>query len=254
MYRFIDLTGKRIMIIGASGGIGGVVSCTLNEAGASCILVGRSEEKLNSVLEKLDGTGNQIYTLDVSEVEKIEEFAKQVIADGGPIDGIVYAAGITNDRPLNTLKPEVFEETIRSNLTAFIEITRAFSKKKRYNPGMRVLGISSVSSVKGQALHTSYAASKSGMDGAMRCLAKELASKGICINTIMPAMTRTQMYETWVNSVGEDSDAAHDLLDRQYLGIGEPQDVANAVAFLISPAARYITGVSLPVDGGMTTS
>ena len=91
------------------------------------------------------------------------------------------------------------------------------------------------------------------MDSAVRCMAKELAEKEICINTVAPSMTATELYNRYVEKYGEDSETNRELLTRQYLGIAQPQDIANAIAFLISPAARFITGITMPVDGGLTT-
>ena len=88
----------------------------------------------------------------------------------------------------------------------------------------------------------------------MRCMAKELAEKGICINTVAPAMTETELFDHFLEKYGDDSESSTTLLKRQYLGIIQPEDVANAVAFLLSPAARFITGITLPVDGGLTTT
>ena len=91
------------------------------------------------------------------------------------------------------------------------------------------------------------------MDSAVRCMAKELAEKGICINTVAPSMTATELYERYLEKYGEGSESNRELLSRQYLGIAQPQDIANAIAFLISPSARFITGITMPVDGGLST-
>ena len=117
---------------------------------------------------------------------------------------------------------------------------------------MRIVGISSITAFRGDKAQTVYSASKAAMNGAVRCLAKELADKNICINTVAPGMIHTEMYEKYLLQYGCDSNSK--LLERQYLGIGKTDDVAAAVAFLMSPAAKFITGVCLPVDGGVTSS
>ena len=254
MYSLIDLTGKKVLIIGASQGLGRQTAVTLSEIGAKCILVARNEEKLKSSLSLLHGGGHSFKVLDVSALNCIEPCIKEIVADQGPIDGLVYAAGITNDRPLHLLTPDVVDATMRTNLEGFLEVVRCVCKRKRFNPGLRIVGISSTAAFIGQKAHTVYAASKAGMNGAMQCLARELADKDICINTVAPSMVRTAMYEKWYQDNGEDSFAVQELKTFQYLGVGEPEDVSNVIAFLISPAARFITGICLPVDGGWMTN
>lgn len=253
MYPLIDLTGKTVLIIGASQGLGRQTAITLSEVGARCILVARNEEKLKAALSLLDGDGHGVKSLDVSALSSIEPCIKQIVSEYGPIDGLVYAAGVTNDRPLQLLTPEVVDATLKTNLEGFLETVRCVCKRKRFNPGLRIVGIASTAALAGTKAHTGYSASKAGMNGAMRCLAKELGEKDICINTVAPAMMRTAMYEKWYQDNGEGSYQVEALKIRQYLGVGEPEDISNVIAFLLSPAAKYITGVCLPIDGGATS-
>ena len=111
-----------------------------------------------------------------------------------------------------------------------------------------------MASLQGDKAHLAYSGSKAAMDASVRCIAKEVADKGICINTVAPAMTETQMYHEFIKKNGADSRISREILERQDLGVGKPDDIANALALLMSPAARFITGITLPVDGGMTTS
>lgn len=254
MYPLIDLTHKTILVIGASQGIGQQTAITLSEVGARCILLARNEAKLMGTLEKLSGEGHGVKSLDVSKLDTIEPCIKDIVAEYGPVDGLVYTAGITNDRPLNLLTPDAVDATMKTNLEGFLEAVRCVCKRKRYNPGMRIVGISSTAALAGTKAHTGYSASKAGMNGAMRCLAIELAEKDICINTVAPAMIRTAMYEKWYQDNGEDSLPVQGLKIRQYLGVGEAEDIANAITFLMSPAARFITGICLPIDGGSVTN
>lgn len=254
MYSLIDLTGKTILVIGASQGIGQQTAITLSEVGARCVLLARNEDKLKGTLEKMDGEGHGVKALDVTKLDSIEPCVKEIVAEYGLIDGLVYTAGVTNDRPLNLLTPDVVDATMKTNLEGFLEAVRCVCKRKRYNPGMRIVGIASTAALAGTKAHTGYSASKAGMNGAMRCLARELAEKDICINTVAPAMIRTAMYEKWYQDNGEDSLPVQGLRIRQYLGVGEAVDIANAIAFLMSPAASFITGICLPIDGGSTTN
>lgn len=254
MYSLIDLTGKTILVVGASQGIGRQTAITLSEIGARCILIARNEEKLKGVLEELDGTGHGYRCLDVSDMAAIEPCVKDIVAEYGHLDGMVYASGVTNDRPLNLLTPEIVDVTLKTNLEGFLQMVRSITKKNRFNPGMRIVGIASTAALRGTKAHTVYSASKAGMNGAVQCLAKELKARDICINTVAPAMIRTAMYEKWYQDNGEDSLPVKSLNHFQYLGVGEPTDIANAIAFLLSSAASRISGICLPVDGGSTTN
>ena len=167
---------------------------------------------------------------------------------------MVYSAGITDHLPLKLLKPERAIFAFKVNFFGYIEIIRAVTKKGRFNPGMRIVGVSSIAAKKGDKSHTSYSASKAAMDGAIRCIAKELADKQIYINDVAPGMTATPMYERFVERNGEDDETLKILMERQYLGVVKPSEVADAISFLISPAARPITGTVLYVDAGVTTN
>ena len=253
MYSLIDLTGKTVLVVGASQGIGQQTAITLSEVGARCILLARNEEKLIKTLSKLDGDGHAYKVLDVSDLESIDICIKEIISEFGPVDGLVYAAGITNDRPLNLLTPDIVDETLKTNLEGFLEVVRCICKKKRYNAGMHIVGIASTAALVGTKAHTGYSASKAGMNGAVRCLARELAPKNICINTVAPAMINTAMFEKWYQDNGENSLAVEMWKEKQYLGVGESYDIACAIAFLLSSAASFITGICLTIDGGSTT-
>ena len=253
MNTLVDLTDKRILIVGASSGIGKQTAITLSRIGAKVILVARNEDKLQSALKELEGEGHSYYVDDVSEVDSIEMLIKKIVAADGPLDGMVYSAGVGTALPLLQSKPDKVQNAFNVNFFGFLEIVRQVTRKGRYNPGMRIVGVSSCASLRGDKSKSIYSSSKAAMDSAVRCLAKELAEKGICINTVAPSMTATELYNHYVEKYGEDSATNKELLSRQYLGIAHPQDIANAIAFLISPAARFITGITMPVDGGLTT-
>lgn len=254
MNQFVDLTGRKILITGASSGIGKQAALTLNGLGADVILVARREERLKAVLSELEGENNAYYVSDLSEVNRIEHLFRQIVEEQGKLDGMVYAAGIATYTPLKLFKPEKMQEVFNINYFGFIESVRQICKKGRYNEGMRIVGVSSVASMRGDKARLAYSGSKAAMDASVRCIATEVYDKGICINTVAPAMTETEMYFEFMKTEGMSSPKNRGILERQYMGIGKPEDIANAIAFLISPAARFITGITLPVDGGMTTS
>lgn len=253
MLNLVNLENKKILVVGASQGIGAQVALTLGNLGAQLILAARNEEKLKHVKKEMGGGKKHIcYSMDVKQLEQIENSVKDIVYITGPLDGMVYCAGVSDDRPLAMARPSVVEEILKTNLHGFIELVRCVTKEKNFNTGMRIVGISSTSSFRGSKAHAIYSASKAGMDGAVRSMAAELAEKGICINTVAPSFIKTEMYEKVFNGLGREM--IENKMKRQYLGLGMPEDIANAVAFLISPAARYITGNCLPVDGGILTN
>lgn len=252
MHNLVDLSNKRILITGASQGIGQGTAILLSRLGAKLVLIARNELKLQETINMLEGNGHTFYSLDIEKLEGIDTCVKHIVADNGPLDGMVYCAGVGGGRPLQLFKPEIVQKMLNLNLCGFIEFVRCITKKKCFNPGMRIVGISSIAAFQGDKTHTIYSASKAGMDGAVRCMAKELAEKNICINTVAPAFVKTAMFNNFIANNGED--AVKKILDRQYLGLAEVEDIANAIAFLISPAARFITGICMPVDGGATSN
>lgn len=253
MNTIVNLTDKRILVVGASSGIGKQSAITLSKVGARLTLVARNREKLQQVVCELEGEGHDFFPEDVSDVGTIEALVKEIVSKDGPLDGLVYAAGVGTALPLMQSKPDKVQDTFNVNFFGFFEMVRQITRKGRFNPGMRIVGVSSCASLRGDKSKAIYSSSKAAMDSAVRCMAKELAEKGICINTVAPSMTATELYNHYVEKYGEDSETNKELLSRQYLGIAQPQDIANAIAFLISPAARFITGITMPVDGGLTT-
>jgi NAD(P)-dependent dehydrogenase (short-subunit alcohol dehydrogenase family) len=137
------------------------------------------------------------------------------------------------------------------NFGSFIECIRCISRKNHFREGLSIVGISSVSSMRGAVSVTAYAASKAAMDSAVRCLAKELAPKKIRLNTVVPAQVDTPAYQKFLETTVSAEDKT---LARQYLGLCEPVDIANTVAFLLSSRSRFITGSAIPVDGGFLSS
>lgn len=254
MFNLVDLTGKKIVVTGASQGIGRDTAIMLSKLGAQIVLIARNEVNLQETMAMLAGENHRYYVLDIKNLDAIEACVKSIVSDIGKIDGLVYGAGVGLNRPLQLFKPSAVNNIMDINFNGFIEFVRCCTNKRNFNAGMRIVGISSSAAFRGSKAQTVYSASKAAMDGAVRCLARELAEKDICINTVAPAMIHTHMYDTYLAKYGADSDTNKRLLERQYLGIGKTQDVAAAIAFLISPAARFITGICLPVDGGTTSS
>lgn len=248
-----DLNGKLILVAGASSGIGEACAKLLAENGSRIILVARSKDKLDDVKKSLKGNGHAVYAYDFSNLEGIEKFIEDVVSEQGKLDGLVFSVGQSSERPLKSIKPEYMSNLMKVNFLSFLELIRIITSRKCYNTNsFSVVAISSVSALFGNQTKTAYAATKGAMDASIRCLAKELHSKNIRINAVNPAFVRTAIFEKHLETVGEAEDAL-DILKRQYLGIIEPEDIAKTTAFLLSNASRFMTGLSVPVDGGRTT-
>ena len=253
MKNIIDLNNKTILVTGASSGMGAEIAVLCSQLGARVILVARREDKLKEVISQLEGEGHMLFSFDLGNVDAIEPFIKSIIDDIGPIDGFVHSAGISSSRPLKMIKPIHLQEVMNINFNSFVEITRCIVKKKGFNSGFSIVGISSISSTLGNQAKTAYCASKAAMDAAVRCFAKELAPSGVRANTVCPGMINTDIYRKFKDNAGDSYDAKM-RMDRQYLGLGEPIDVANMVVFLLSDASRMITGANIGIDGGMLSS
>ncbi len=253
MYNIVDLTGRQILITGASSGMGRETAILCSKLGAKVVLVARNEVRLQEAMSNLEGDGHAYYSFDLSKVDEIEDFIKMVVSERGAMDGFVHSAGVGSTRPLKLLKPAALREVMEINYFSFVEIIRCLMKKNAYNEGMSIVGISSISSKQGNQTKTAYCASKSAMDASVRCLAKELADKKVRVNAVNPALIKTEIYQQFLNNSGESEDAKN-IMQRQYLGIGEPIDVANMIVYLLSDAAKFITGSCVDIDGGRLSS
>ena len=253
MFNMIDLTDTKILITGASSGMGAETARLCSKLGAKIIMVARREDKLIEVEKTLEGSGHKYYVFDLSNVVQIESFIKQIVSECGAFDGFVHSAGITSMRPLRLLSVDVNRAVMDINYFAFVEIIRCITKRNCFNEGLSIVGISSISAKRGNKSKTAYCASKAAMDAAVKCVAKELAPKGIRANSVNPAWIKTDIYNQFLDK-GGDSEDGNNIFARQYLGLGEPIDVANMIAYLLSDAARFITGSNIDVDGGSLSS
>ena len=249
---YIQMAGKHVLITGGASGIGRQTAIMLSELGARVSILDLQEEGLWETLSQLSGEGHSIHPVDLSKVEELESIIVGIIQETGPFDGFVQCAGIVKNLPVINYKFERLHKIMLVNFYSYFEIVRILSKKGRYNEGMSIVGISSIAATHGATAQAAYGASKAAMDGAMRCLAKELGEKGIRLNTVQPAATETAMYKEYMElkATMKDTEMKVQANPRQFLGMNAPADVANAIIFLLSPASRRITGVHLPVDGG----
>jgi NAD(P)-dependent dehydrogenase (short-subunit alcohol dehydrogenase family) len=245
----INLSNKKILITGASSGIGRACAILCSQLGAQVALVGRSEERLSETTQLMDGANHRFYSFDLSDLERIEPFIMRVIADFGALQGFVHSAGIQFTRPIRVMNPGKFHEILNLNVIAGFELVRALiNKKGLVGSSASLIFLSSVSSLKGRKGLTGYSSSKGAIISGARSLAVELATKPIRVNCVSPGLVETKMMGEIFDNLTDEQKS--DRLSDYPLGIGQPEDVANAVCFLLSDAARWITGTNLIVDGG----
>lgn len=239
------LTGKRILVTGASSGIGRACAICAAKLGATVVLTGRRQGALDESLDKCIGAGHMTIAGDITS----SAFVRQLAEDGGKIDGLVHAAGIASMCPVGMLTLEEVESVMRTNYYSFWELMKYYSKNKFRNGKLSVVAVSSVSAESGWGGGGAYCGSKGALSASVRALAMELASKGVRVNAVCPSNIKTPLYEAGALDINDES-SLKELIKKQPLGLGDPEQVAWPVCFLLSDAASFITGVNLPVDGG----
>lgn len=247
MFNPMNLAEKRILVTGASSGIGRACAVVTAQLGATVVLTGRNQERLDATLSQLDGVGHIAIPFDLSNLEEIESLFDIACEVGNKLHGLVHAAGVRPALPIQAVSVAQMHAVMTTNYWAFLELTKIFTKKK-YSAGGSIVALSSVSAFAGWSGGSLYCGSKGALDASMRALALELVPKKIRVNSVVPSNIRTPMFEDGTETASQASMSA--LLSKQPLGLGDPEDVANAVAFLLSDAARFITGTQLVVDGG----
>jgi NAD(P)-dependent dehydrogenase (short-subunit alcohol dehydrogenase family) len=252
MFKLVDLSNKHIVITGASSGIGREVALLVNKLGAKVSLIGRKKDLLESLIQDLQGGENQFYEFDVTNFNDIDNLVSRIVATNGLIDGFVHSAGIEMTRPLKMLKIEHYREVFDINTISALEITKSITKNTNISTNASIIYISSIVAILGQPGKTAYSASKGALIAAAKCLALELAPKGIRVNTILPALVETDMSSKVLASLSEEG--KNNILKMHPLGFGMPIDIANSAAFLLSSAARWITGSEFLIDGGYSAS
>ena len=240
---------KCALITGATRGIGKQIAITLAKQGYNIALNYRKEnEELENTKKEIEEIGVQVIAVkgDVANFEDCENFVKQVIERFGQIDVLVNNAGITKDMLLMRMKKEDFEQVIDTNLVGTFNVTKNVVPYMMKARSGRIINISSVVGISGNAGQTNYSASKAGIIGFTKSLAKEIASRNILVNAVAPGFIETNMTDVLKDDVKQEIDKNIPLKR-----MGTTQDVANVVKFLASDDSSYITGQVINVDGGM---
>ena len=240
-----DLTGRQALVTGASGGIGGAIARALHCRGAGVVLSGTRVEPLEALAKTL---GNRVHVApcDLADPGALDGLVRDAQAATGGIDILVNNAGMTRDGLAMRMKDEDWRQVLEVNLTAAFRLSRACLRPMIKARQGRIVNIASVVGISGNAGQANYAASKAGMIGMSKALAREVAARGVTVNCVAPGFILSPMTE------GLSDEQRRRLLDDIPTGqLGRPEDVAFAVVYLTSSEASYVTGETLHVNGGM---
>ncbi len=241
----MNLEGKIALVTGASRGIGRAIAELLVERGATVIGTATSESGAAAISEYLGENGKGL-ALNVTDVESIEATLKTINDEFGAIDILVNNAGITRDNLLMRMRDDEWNDIINTNLTPIYRMSKAVLRGMMKKRAGRIINVGSVVGTMGNAGQTNYAAAKAGVIGFTKSMAREVASRGVTVNTVAPGFIETDM----TKALNDDQRAAT-LANVPAGRLGDPREIASAVVFLASPEAAYITGETLHVNGGM---
>ena len=245
----MEFENKNYIVTGASSGIGRAVCIELSKQKANVMLVARNEERLNETLEKMDSANHSQASFDLTNIDGIDSLVASIYEKYDTIDGVIYCAGYGSGTTLRKITYQMLHGDMLINYYAFVELVRCAVKYKPKKHPMRIVSISSIASILNTASYTSYSASKAALDAAVRVLSNELVKKNTTINTIRPAYVDTEMM-TFMNDLFEDFNEHIKNTGFQPLGLIEPYDVARMAIYLMGDAAKSITGMHIPINGG----
>jgi 3-oxoacyl-[acyl-carrier protein] reductase len=244
----MDFSGRVSIVTGASQGIGEAIALDLAQGGAEIVLVDIQKEKLDDVASRITDIGGKAaaYEADVSKTGQVEDLVDTLIRNHGSVHHLINNAGITRDNLLMRMKEEEWDSVMAVNLKGVFNFSKALIRHMIRNRYGRIVNVSSVVGLIGNPGQANYSASKAGVLGFTKSLAREVASRGITVNAVAPGFIQTAMTESLPEAVQE-----------QFLSVipvgrfGTPQEVAQAVRFLVSDQASYITGQVININGGM---
>jgi NAD(P)-dependent dehydrogenase (short-subunit alcohol dehydrogenase family) len=248
----MDLSGRTVLVTGGSSGIGRETAVVLSQLGARVVVTGRRTEQLEATLERLAPGSHALEPFDLADLEAIPEWVTALAGRHGPFQGLVHAAGLRKTVGLRGLSLDVLHQTVHINLDSAVMLAKGFRQKGCCSRPASVVLVSSVMALVGAPATAAYAASKAALIGLARSLASELAREGIRVNCIAPGMVDSEMTDQIRLTLTPEQFAA--VVAQHPLGLGTARDVACAAAYLLSDAARWMTGQTMVLDGGYSAS
>ena len=245
-YNPFSLKDKTIFVTGASSGIGRAIAIECSKMGANIVLSGRNEARLKETLSLMESNNHQILIADLNSTNTIEE----IVGELPLIQGVVHCAGLTISKPFQFISENDMNEVMGVNFNAPVFLTQRLLKTKKIKKGASIVFISSISGVYVSAVAASlYSASKGAVNGIVKAMAVELASKGIRVNSVNPGMIDTNIFSSGVISEEQLEEDRKRYPLKRY---GKPEEVAFSVIYLLSEASSWVTGSNLLIDGGYT--
>lgn len=242
-YNPFSLEGKKILVTGASSGIGRAIAIECSKMGAEVSILGRNLQRLENTYKNLLGSNHNMFSVELTSEKAIEDLVK----DLEPFDGIVHSAGVINRVPLKLIRGKMFEDLLQINLIAPAILSKYLYKADLIKPEASMVFISSIGSTKASLGNIMYMSSKGGLNSLMKGIALELSAKRIRVNSIEPGMIKTNLTKS-LPEITIEKDMNLYPLGRY----GQPEEIAFATVFLLSDATKWITGSVLRIDGGIS--
>ena len=246
----LDLSGRTILVTGASSGIGRETAILLSQLSAKVVLSGRDAKRLQETREQLHGDAHSVTAYDLNLLDEIPAWLKNVTAESGPLHGLVHSAGVHATIPLRVLSAQRIDEIMKVNVSTAIMLAKALRQKSCLAADCSLVFLTSAAGLVGSPGLAAYSASKAALIGLTRSLALELAGDGMRVNCVAPGFVKSAMLDRHIQVLSVEQLKA---LEASFpLGFGTPRDVAYAIAFLLAGTGRWITGSTVVVDGGYT--
>ena len=253
MYNPFSLENKVIIVTGASSGIGAQCAIDCSKMGARVVLVARNEERLKQTLEQCEEPSrHMILPFDLSSSDGLKESIKDVVAKVGKINGVVNCAGMSSVTPLKLVTDELLDQFFRTNVYSAINLSKEVTRISNYDKehGCSIIFFASIMGLCGEKCKTMYSATKGALIAAARSMACELAKNKVRVNVVSPGAIETPINAKLPHMA--DPELRKELEEKHLLGLGECSDIANACIYLLSDAAKWVTGQNIIVDGGYT--